>query len=72
MQAFYAAGSRTPNRRIAYDQTAGERVLSGLKQGVECKALTRKRMWRCCQVDLLIPSLGGYSLSFCSCAITSH
>ena len=52
-KAFDAAGSRTPKRRIADEQTASERVWPGLKQGVEGCAVTSERMRWCRQVDLL-------------------
>src|SRR5271169_4002324 len=52
-KAFDAAGSRTPKRRIADEQTASERVWPGLKQGVEGCAVTNEGMRWCRQIDLL-------------------
>src|SRR5271154_521618 len=55
-KAFDAAGSRTPRRRVADEQSAGEGVWSGLKQGVEGYAVTSDGMrWCCLRAQAAVP-----------------
>ncbi len=52
-KTFDTACARAPERRIAYEQSAGKYTGPRLQQGIEIEAITREGIGRRRQVDLL-------------------